>query len=99
MTALVFLLLYLISSITVPGFASIIISILVMGGIQLMALGIMGEYIGRLHLNVNHKPQYAVRQLLRGGMPRTGTISATLSHGQEPEIPVECGGRAEAGYD
>jgi undecaprenyl-phosphate 4-deoxy-4-formamido-L-arabinose transferase len=62
-TALFFLFLYLLSSIAVPGFASIIISILVMGGIQLMALGIMGEYIGRLHLNVNRKPQYTVRQV------------------------------------
>ena len=35
-----------------------------------MALGIMGEYIGRLHLNVNRKPQYAVRQLLKGRLPR-----------------------------
>jgi undecaprenyl-phosphate 4-deoxy-4-formamido-L-arabinose transferase len=96
LTALVFLLLYLISSITVPGFASIIISILVMGGIQLIALGIMGEYIGRLHMNVNRKPQYTVRQLLRGQSQRAGKVSAVLSDGQEPPVPVECGGRAEA---
>jgi undecaprenyl-phosphate 4-deoxy-4-formamido-L-arabinose transferase len=60
--AAVYLALYLMSDIKVPGYASIIISILVMGGIQLMALGIMGEYLGRLHLNVNRKPQYAVRR-------------------------------------
>ena len=99
LTALVFLFLYLLSSITVPGFASIIISILVMGGIQLMALGIMGEYIGRLHLNINRKPQYAVRQLLNGRLPRAGTSSAHASDGREPQIPVECRGRAETGYD
>ena len=99
LTALVFLLLYLISSITVPGFASIIISILVMGGIQLMALGIMGEYIGRLHMNVNRKPQYAVRQLLKGRLPRAGTISAALGDRQEPQVPVKCGGPGEADDD
>jgi undecaprenyl-phosphate 4-deoxy-4-formamido-L-arabinose transferase len=38
----------------------------VLGGLQLLALGIMGEYIGRLHLNVNRKPQYAVRHVRRG---------------------------------
>jgi hypothetical protein len=38
--------------------------VLVLGGIQLLSLGIMGEYIGRLHLNVNRKPQYSVRQVL-----------------------------------
>jgi len=97
--ALFFLFLYLLSSIAVPGFASIIISILVMGGIQLMALGIMGEYIGRLHLNVNRKPQYAVRQLLKGRLPRAGTISATMGDRQEPQVPVKCGGPGEADYD
>jgi glycosyltransferase involved in cell wall biosynthesis len=59
---------YLIESlrgqIGVPGYASIIVAILVVGGAQLMSLGIMGEYLGRLHLNVNRKPQYTVRTLL-----------------------------------
>ena len=62
--ALVYLGLYLFKNITVPGYASIIISILVMGGAQLLALGIQGEYLGRLHLNVNRKPQYTVRQVI-----------------------------------
>jgi polyisoprenyl-phosphate glycosyltransferase len=62
--ALVYLVLYLFKDITVPGYASIIISILVMGGAQLLALGILGEYLGRLHLNVNRKPQYTVRQVI-----------------------------------
>jgi glycosyltransferase involved in cell wall biosynthesis len=62
--AFLYLCRYLLSSITVPGYASIIISILVMGGVQLVALGIMGEYLGRLHLNVNRKPQYTVRTVV-----------------------------------
>ena len=56
---------YLASSIVVPGFASTIIAILILGGAQLLALGVMGEYLGRLHLNVNRKPQYVIRQLDR----------------------------------
>jgi undecaprenyl-phosphate 4-deoxy-4-formamido-L-arabinose transferase len=48
----------------VPGYASTITAILVLGGAQLVALGIIGEYLGRLHLNVNRKPQYAVRHRL-----------------------------------
>lgn len=67
LTALAYLVLYLTHQIVVPGYASIIIAVLVLGGAQLMALGIMGEYIGRLHLNVNRKPQYAVRQVLGNG--------------------------------
>ena len=54
---------YISSSIEVPGFASTIIAVLTLGGAQLLALGIIGEYLGRLHLNVNRKPQYVVRNL------------------------------------
>jgi len=54
----------LFSNIAVPGYASLIIAILVLGGTQLLALGVLGEYIGRLHLNVNRKPQYVEREVL-----------------------------------
>jgi glycosyltransferase involved in cell wall biosynthesis len=47
----------------VPGYASTITAILTLGGMQLLALGMIGEYIGRLHMNVNRKPQYTVRQI------------------------------------
>jgi undecaprenyl-phosphate 4-deoxy-4-formamido-L-arabinose transferase len=59
-----YLIQYLLSGIAVPGFASTIIAVLVLGGSQLLALGIIGEYVGRMHLNVNRKPQYTVRKLL-----------------------------------
>jgi undecaprenyl-phosphate 4-deoxy-4-formamido-L-arabinose transferase len=55
---------YLTGSITTPGYASLIVSIMVLSGLQLMGLGIIGEYVGRLHLNVNRKPQYNIRHVL-----------------------------------
>ena len=61
---------YLASSIVVPGFASTIIAILILGGAQLLALGVIGEYLGRLHLNVNRKPQYLIRHLDRSNSER-----------------------------
>ncbi|HEU4583102.1 MAG TPA: glycosyltransferase family 2 protein [Polyangiaceae bacterium] len=45
---------------TAIGWASLIVSILVLGGFQLMTLGVLGEYVGRTHLNVNQGPQYVV---------------------------------------
>jgi polyisoprenyl-phosphate glycosyltransferase len=54
---------YFAANISVPGFASTIIAVLILGGAQLLALGVMGEYLGRLHLNVNRKPQYVVRHI------------------------------------
>lgn len=55
---------YLTGTITVPGYASIIVAILVLGGLQMLALGIIGEYLGRVHLNINRKPQYVVRNII-----------------------------------
>jgi undecaprenyl-phosphate 4-deoxy-4-formamido-L-arabinose transferase len=63
---------YLFAQIAVPGYASTIVAILVLGGLQLLSLGIIGEYLGRMHLNVNRKPQYTVRTVLpasRDGRP------------------------------
>ncbi len=59
-----FLILHFLTRITVPGYASLMVSIFVLGGIQLLSLGVMGEYLGRLHLNMNRKPQYAERKVL-----------------------------------
>jgi hypothetical protein len=64
LVAAFYLVLYLSHRILFPGYASTIIAILVLGGIQLLALGVMGEYLGRLHINVNRKPQYVERQVL-----------------------------------
>ena len=60
-----YLTLFFLGRILVPGYASTIVTILMLGGCQLLALGIMGEYVGRLHLNVNRKPQYTERQVLQ----------------------------------
>lgn len=68
---------YLVSNILVPGFASTIIAVLILGGVQLLALGVIGEYVGRLHLNVNRKPQFVVRQRQAGVPP--GAAAAALS--------------------
>lgn len=44
------------------GFASLFISISIFGGIQLVMLGMAGEYIGRIFLSLNKKPQYTIRK-------------------------------------
>ena len=47
-----------------PGYASIIVSILFLGGIQLISLGVLGEYLARVYQEVKRRPLYLVRETL-----------------------------------
>ena len=71
---------YLAASIGTPGYASTIVSILTLGGLQLLGLGIIGEYLGRLHLNVNGKPQYMERKVLDNVSGSESTAGAANDH-------------------
>ena len=53
----------LTQGISVTGWASVICCILLFGGIQLLLLGIIGEYLGRILLTVNNKPQSQIRSI------------------------------------
>ncbi|MBA4188971.1 MAG: glycosyltransferase [Planctomycetaceae bacterium] len=74
MAAFYYLVQALLSNITVPGYASLMVTLLIVGGVQLLSLGVMGEYLGRLHLNVNRKPQYVERQVFEAG-ERADTVN------------------------
>ena len=46
------------------GWASLMVALLVVGGIQMIFFGVLGEYTGRTFMNVNRKPQSAIRAVL-----------------------------------
>ena len=43
------------------GWASTVFVVLFIGGIQLLALGLIGEYLGRTYLNINNQPQFIIK--------------------------------------
>lgn len=58
--ALVVLIRTLIYGIDVPGYASTLIIVLILGGIQLLGLGVIGEYLGRIFMQTKNRPNYLV---------------------------------------
>jgi glycosyltransferase involved in cell wall biosynthesis len=46
-----------------PGWASLMAAVLLLSGVQLLILGIIGEYLGRLYLTANHRPQSVVKEV------------------------------------
>ena len=53
-----------ISNETPLGWTSLLVIILFLGGIQLIALGVIGEYMGRTYLAANNYPQFSIRETL-----------------------------------
>ena len=51
----------LLFGVDLPGYASLIVAVLFLGGIQLIGIGVLGEYIGRIYIDVKRRPHYFIR--------------------------------------
>ena len=60
---------YLIWGISVPGYATLVVGMMLLNGIQLLGLGIMAEYVGRIYDEVKCRPNYIVAQRCGQGLP------------------------------
>ena len=52
----------LILGIEVPGYSSLLVSVLFLGSLQLISIGILGEYISRIYIETKHRPVYLIRK-------------------------------------
>jgi polyisoprenyl-phosphate glycosyltransferase len=76
--AIYFLVSTLVFGADVPGFPSLIISIMFLSGVQLISLGVLGEYLGRVYEEVKERPLYLVAEEIGTQRPRPGC--RTTSH-------------------
>lgn len=60
----------LLGRIDVPGYASLLTVILFLGGLQLLSIGIIGQYLGRAYMETKQRPVYVLRDVLK----RTGPV-------------------------
>jgi glycosyltransferase involved in cell wall biosynthesis len=56
----------LTSGIDVPGYASLMVAVLFLGGLQLLSLGVLGEYVGRILTETKGRPLYVIRETIGG---------------------------------
>lgn len=58
----------MIRGIEVPGYASLIVAIILLGGLQLIGIGVLGEYLGRVYMESKRRPVFVVRSIT-GNIP------------------------------
>ena len=54
----------LITGIDVPGYATTIVVVLFLGGVQLLVMGILGEYLAKTYIQGKHRPVYIAKNVL-----------------------------------
>lgn len=52
----------MVFGVDLPGYPSLLVSVLFLGGVQLISIGVLGEYIGRIYLETKQRPVYLVRK-------------------------------------
>ena len=72
----------LVSGVDLPGYASLMVAVLFLGGLQLMVLGIIGEYLGRNYTDCKNRPLYVVKDRAGFGENETG---GAIEHGRVVE--------------
>lgn len=65
--ALIYALVSYFTGHVVPGWTSLILSIWFLGGLQLLAIGLVGQYIGKVYIEVKQRPRYNIEKVLTAG--------------------------------
>ncbi len=74
----------LVYGVDVPGYASLMIVMMVLGGVQLMCLGLVGEYLGRLYIEAKGRPLYLVSDVI-SDPAAIGSLARNLRFGRDAD--------------
>ena len=88
----------MIHGIDVPGYASIMVAVLFLGAVNIVATGILGEYVGRIYSEVRNRPLYVVREVrgieIKGNGRTQWNVAST---GDSISSKASTGGSARGG--
>ncbi|MDO9196029.1 glycosyltransferase family 2 protein [Rhodoferax sp.] len=75
---------YWVNGIAVPGYATIVVGMMFFSGIQLLSIGVLAEYVGRIYEEVKQRPAYLISQREGGGLtprvPAPGAMGSPSAH-------------------
>jgi glycosyltransferase involved in cell wall biosynthesis len=86
-------------SLTVPGIPTLIVALFFFGGVQLMFLGIIGEYVSAIHFQVRKRPLVVERELINLGTPVPGGQARNLLAGGGERLRQADVDKALVGHD
>jgi dolichol-phosphate mannosyltransferase len=72
---------------TVPGWTTIVVLLGIVGGMILIGLGILGEYVGRIYEEVKHRPIYIVQESINANMAQEGFRERTWRFSAGNRLP------------
>lgn len=80
----------LVWGVDIPGYASVLVGVLLLGGLQLIGIGMIGEYLGRAFLESKRRPAYLIRQVVRTA-PKVATVDDATPVTHESRVMSELG--------
>jgi len=75
----------LMHGIQTPGYVTLLTAMVIFGGVQLIGLGILGEYIGRIYMEAKRRPPYLIKEMVQQETPPVAHLDGHSPYGKEQD--------------